>query len=42
VGSYTLQAGNNSLNVTHLQKGIYLYKIFSDQTMLGAGKFIKN
>ena len=42
VGSHTLQAGNNSLNVTHLQTGIYLYKIFSDQTMLGAGKFIKN
>jgi hypothetical protein len=42
VGSHILQTGNNPLDVTHLQKGIYIYKIFSSQTMLGAGKFIKN
>jgi len=37
-----LQSGINTLNITHLQKGIYFYKIFTDQTMLGAGKFVKN
>jgi len=42
VGSHTLQNGINTLNVTHLQKGIYFYKILSDKTMIGAGKFIKN
>jgi len=42
VAGHTLQTGNNPLNVSHLQKGIYIYKIFSDQTLLGVGKFIKN
>jgi len=42
VGSNTLQNGINTINVEHLQQGIYIYKIFSEQTMLGAGKFVKN
>ena len=40
--SHTLQEGINPVNVQHLQKGIYFYKIFNENTMLGAGKFIKN
>ncbi|MCL1850578.1 MAG: T9SS type A sorting domain-containing protein [Bacteroidetes bacterium] len=41
VGNYYLHGGNNEVNIEHLSKGIYFYKFFTDKTMLGAGKFIK-
>ena len=42
VGKYTLQTGINTLNISHLQDGFYFFKAFTDKTMLGAGKFVKN
>jgi len=42
IGSYILEAGTNTVSVEHFQKGIYFYKIFTEETMLGVGKFIKN
>ena len=42
VGNYLLQAGKNTVRIEHLPKGIYFYKIFTEETMLGAGKFVKN
>jgi hypothetical protein len=39
---HTLQEGLNIINIEHFPKGIYFYKIFSDRTMIGAGKFVKN
>jgi len=41
-GNHTLQEGINTVNIEHLPKGIYFYKIFSDRTMIGAGKFVRN
>jgi len=41
-GNHTLQEGINTVNIEQLPKGIYFYKIFSDGTMIGAGKFVKN
>jgi hypothetical protein len=41
VGNYYLQDENNSINIEHLSKGIYCYKIFTDKTILGIGKFMK-
>ena len=42
IGNYFLQNGDNGMNVEYLSTGIYFYKIFTDKTMLGVGKFIKN
>jgi hypothetical protein len=42
VGNYNLLNGDNVVNIEYLSKGIYFYKIFTDKTMLGAGKVIKN
>ena len=42
VGNFILQNGDNRINIEYLSKGIYFYKIFTDKTMLGAGKIIKN
>jgi hypothetical protein len=42
MGIHPLQAGVNAISIELLQNGIYFYKIFTDQTMIGAGKFIKN
>jgi len=39
---HILQDGVNIVNVKNLQNGIYFYKIFTNQTMIGAGKFVKN
>jgi hypothetical protein len=41
IGSYILQNGSNAINIAHLSKGIYFYKIYTDKT-IRAGKFIKN
>jgi hypothetical protein len=41
MGKHILQDGINTVNVEHLSKGIYFYKIFTDRTMLGTGKFVK-
>jgi hypothetical protein len=42
LGSYTLQGGVNTIQIAHLSKGMYFYKIFTDKAMLGTGKFVKN
>jgi hypothetical protein len=41
-GSYSLQGGTNTVQIAHFPKGTYLYKIFTDQTVIGVGKFVKN
>jgi hypothetical protein len=40
--NYLLNAGVNTVNVETLPNGLYFYKIVSEQTLLYAGKFIKN
>ena len=42
IGNHILHGGINRLNIEHLQGGFYFYKIFTEQTMLGTGKFMKN
>jgi len=41
-GTHHLQAGINTMDISSLQKGIYFYKIFTENTMIVRGKFIKN
>ena len=42
VAHYTLQAGMNTLNISHFQKGFYFFKASTEETMIGVGKFVKN
>jgi len=42
ISKHTLQNEVNKIHIESLQKGIYFYKIFNENTMIGAGKFIKN
>jgi hypothetical protein len=41
MSNYHLQGGTNAISIEHLQSGIYFYKIFSDNVMMGTGKFVK-
>jgi hypothetical protein len=40
--NHILQDGINKVNIEHLQSGFYFYKIITENTMVGTGKFIKN
>jgi hypothetical protein len=42
VGSYNLHGETNTISIEHLTNGFYFYKIFTDKTLLGTGKFVKN
>jgi hypothetical protein len=42
IDSFNLHGGANAVSIEHLPNGFYFYKIFTDKTMLGAGKFVKN
>jgi hypothetical protein len=41
LGKHILQDGINAVNIEHLANGLYFYKIFTDKTMIGTGKFVK-
>ncbi|MDR0605516.1 MAG: T9SS type A sorting domain-containing protein, partial [Bacteroidales bacterium] len=41
LGKYTLQEGINPVEIEHLQKGVYFYKVYTEKKILGTGKFIK-
>jgi NADPH-dependent ferric siderophore reductase len=41
LGKYTLQEGINPVEIEHLQKGVYFYKVYTEKGILGTGKFIK-
>ena len=42
IGSHRMQSGANTINIEHLPKGIYLYRISTDNTVIKTGKFVKN
>jgi len=42
IDNHNLKDGINTIHVGNLPKGIYFYKIYTDKTMLGTGKFVKN
>ena len=41
VATHNLNGGNNPVQINELANGIYFYKIFTNSTMIGAGKFMK-
>jgi len=40
--TYRVSGGVNTINIESLQNSIYLYKIISNNTLLGVGRFLKN
>jgi hypothetical protein len=42
IDNYILKDGINTINISSLQKSLYFFKILSNKTILGTGKFVKN